>query len=94
MTRQPPNARHRVAVIISIVALAVFLLASAVQAGGDGAVATVDYRVRSGDTLWSIAEDHDGDGGDVRATVHQIRGLNGLDGSTIYSGQILLLPAG
>lgn len=94
MTRQPPITRHRVAVIISIVVLAVLLLASAVQANGDEATATIDYRVRSGDTLWSIAEAHGEHGGDVRATLHDIRSLNELDGSTIRAGQVLLLPAG
>lgn len=94
MTRQPPITRHRVAVIISIVVLAVLLLASAVQATGAAATATVDYRVRSGDSLWSIAEAHGDRARDVRATVHEIRSLNDLDGSTIRAGQILLLPAG
>jgi LysM repeat protein len=83
-----------VAVIISIVVLAVLLLASAVQANGGEAPSTIDYRVRSGDTLWSIAQEHGDHSGDVRATVHEIRGLNGLDGSTIRAGQVLLVPTG
>jgi LysM repeat protein len=83
-----------VAVIISIVVLAVLLLASAVQANGGDVRATIGYRVQSGDTLWSIAAAHGEQSGDVRATVHEIRSLNDLDGSTIRSGQILLLPAG
>jgi LysM repeat protein len=94
MTRQAPITRHRVVVIISIVVLAVFLLASAVQATGAAPESTIDYRVRSGDTLWSIAETHASAPGDLRATIHDIQVLNDLDGSTIHAGQVLVLPSG
>ncbi len=90
MTRQP-TVPLRMMVIISIVVAALLLLASAVQATG-APVATVDYRVESGDTLWSIAEQVDDDA-DVRATISTIRRLNDLDGSTIYAGQVLELPS-
>jgi len=83
-----------VVAIISIVVLAVFLLASAVQAEGGAEVTTVDYRVRSGDTLWSIAETQGDQTGDVRSAVHTIQRLNGLEGSTIHAGQVLVLPSG
>lgn len=92
MTRRTPTVPVRAIVIISLVVLAVFLLASAVQATGAPA-ATEDYQVRAGDTLWSIADEHTDAGGDVRSTVGMIRSLNQLEGSTIYAGQILELPA-
>ena len=91
MTRQP-TIPLRMMVIISIVVTALLLLASAVQATGVP-VDTVDYRVESGDTLWSIAAEA-GDGGDVRGTIGIIQRLNELDGSTIYAGQVLELPSG
>jgi nucleoid-associated protein YgaU len=47
--------------------------------------------VESGDTLWSIASSVAGSG-DVRATVHQIRELNGLTSADIAPGQVLELP--
>ena len=82
----------RFLVIIStmIVAL-VLLLASSVMAAGPEPV-TADYQVRSGDTLWSIAEQVAPADSDVRAVVAEIRGLNDLDSSLIRPGQSLLVP--
>jgi len=48
------------------------------------------YRVQAGDTLWSIAADHYG--GDPRQGVWVIRRENGIAGSTLTPGQLLLLP--
>jgi nucleoid-associated protein YgaU len=48
------------------------------------------YRVRPGDTLWSIAVAHYG--GDPRAGVWKVEHANDLTGATIVSGQILRLP--
>jgi nucleoid-associated protein YgaU len=79
-------------VIIStmIVAL-VLLLASSVMAAGPEP-ATVDYLVRSGDSLWTIAEEVAPDGSDVRSLVSEIRHLNELDSSLIVPGQTLAVP--
>lgn len=54
-------------------------------------VAGDSITVGSGDTLWSIAGAVAG--GDVRETVAQIVSLNGLAGSAIQPGQVLVLPA-
>ena len=88
------TAPSRFLVIIStmIVAL-VLLLASSVMAAGPEPV-TVDYRVRSGDTLWSIAEDIALPGSDMRGVVAEIKGLNALDTSMIRPGQTLVVPSG
>jgi nucleoid-associated protein YgaU len=48
------------------------------------------YRVQSGDTLWSIAVARFA--GDPREGVWELRERNGLDGSTILPGQLLVLP--
>jgi LysM repeat protein len=56
-----------------------------------GAATPKSYRVKSGDTLWSIAAAQ-GSGGDVRAAVYSIRTANHLTGSTIVPGQTLVLP--
>jgi LysM repeat protein len=86
------TAPSRFLVIIStfVVAL-VLLLASSVLAAGPEP-ATVDYRVRSGDTLWTIAEDVDPES-DVRGVIAEIKDLNDLDSSLIRPGQILEVPA-
>lgn len=44
------------------------------------------YRVRPGDTLWSIAQRH-------QVPVEALRSLNGLHGSTIRVGETLKIPA-
>lgn len=86
------TAPSRALVIISTIIVAlVLLLASSVMAAGPEPD-TVTYRVRSGDTLWTIASDLE-IGGDVRGVVSEIREINGLDGSLIIPGQWLELPA-
>lgn len=52
---------------------------------------TVEYLVQKGDTLWSIAE-KTGFNVDIREIVYRIKALNNLDSSTIYPGDVLLIP--
>jgi len=82
----------RVLIVISTVVVAlVLLLASSVQATPE-LLETADYQVHSGDSLWSIADDHTPEGHDVRNTIEAIRRLNDLDGSVIQPGQVLEIP--
>jgi hypothetical protein len=46
-----------------------------------------EYRVRSGDSLWSIAQTHG-------TSISELRTANELKGSRIYAGQLLTVPAG
>jgi Tfp pilus assembly protein FimV len=48
--------------------------------------------VGPGDTVWSIAGEVAGPGEDVRAVVHAIVELNGLQDAVVVSGQVLELP--
>jgi nucleoid-associated protein YgaU len=60
--------------------------------GGDLRLAGVNsVVVQPGDTLWSIAGSLGGDD-DVRAVVDEIQELNGLEGSALVPGQVLVLP--
>lgn len=52
---------------------------------------TVEYLVQKGDTLWGIAE-KTGFNVDIREIVYRIKVLNNLDSSTIYPGDVLLIP--
>ena len=82
----------RVLIVISTVVVAlVLLLASSVQATPD-LVETVDYKVRSGDSLWAIADDYTPEGRDVRNTIEAIKRLNDIEGSVIHPGQLLEVP--
>jgi len=52
---------------------------------------TVEIEVVSGDTLWDIAERLNLPR-DTRVIIEEIRILNNLEDSTIYPGQVLLVP--
>lgn len=70
----------------------VFLLIGGAADAEGPAAPTVEHVVEPGDTLWAIAMEVSGPGDDLRRIVHDIRQANGLDSSTIYPGQVLLVP--
>ena len=75
---------------ILLLALAVLLI-WAFFAGESGAGGPErSYRVKPGDTLWSIAERTCA--GDPREGVWELRERNGLDSTTITPGQVLVVP--
>ena len=55
------------------------------SSSGESGSATVQYRVRSGDSLWTIARRHG-------TTVAQLQSRNRLASSRIIPGQVLELP--
>jgi len=55
-----------------------------------GAGPETRYRVRVGDTLWSIATARYG--GDPRAAIWRIEHRNGLSGPLVTPGETLVLP--
>jgi LysM repeat protein len=77
---------------IVIIALALALLLSVVARAGQSAGPERRYVVKPGDTLWAIALGQYG--GDPREAVWEIRERNGLAGTTVQPGQVLVLPAG
>jgi LysM repeat protein len=86
------SARSRALTIISITVIVVLLfLSSAVQATGQ-VTETTDYRIKSGDTLWSIARTHGPDNADTRRIVAAIEKLNQIDGGRIQAGQVIEIP--
>ena len=74
--------------IVIVLLVAVFLWAVFARDTGAGAHPT-HYRVKTGDTLWSIAVSHLA--GDPREGVWRIQQLNELAGATIVPGQRLVL---
>jgi LysM repeat protein len=71
-------------------AVTVPALSSTVHAAPPVAYATV--MVRSGDTLWSLAERSTASSADIQSTVDQIVATNHLDGSALRVGQKLRVP--
>jgi nucleoid-associated protein YgaU len=76
---------------ILLTAFLITVLAWSVLArGSEGAGAGEPYRVRPGDTLWSIAAAHYN--GDPRQGVWRLRRENGLAGSALEPGQVIVIP--
>jgi nucleoid-associated protein YgaU len=74
-----------------LVAFLVTVLAWSVLArGSEGAGAGQPYRVRPGDTLWTIAVEHYG--GDPRAAVWRLEHANKVPDGILRPGQVLRLP--
>ena len=93
MISQRSTSARALVIISTTVAAFVLLLATAVHAmTNNDPIPTIDYRVHSGDTLWSIATDVTEAGQDIRSTVSTIEQLNGLDGALLQIGQTLSLP--
>ena len=83
-------ARASLARVLGLVVVVLFLWALfAGETGASGPERT--YRVRPGDTLWSIAERTFP--GDPREGVWELRERNELDSSVIVPGQVIVLPA-
>jgi LysM repeat protein len=76
---------------LAVAAVVTVLAVLGAASPADQHAATSAVVVQSGDTLWSIAAQVDPQG-DPRATIAELRRLNGLSGSTIEAGQELILP--
>jgi nucleoid-associated protein YgaU len=77
-------ARLAIVLLLGVLLWAMF----ARDTGASGAAER--YRVRPGDSLWSIAERRYA--GDPREGVWRLEHANGLAGATIVPGEMLLLP--
>ena len=80
------------AIAVAGLALAVTVPAlSSVQLHAAKPVSYTTVTVRSGDSLWRLAEDRTPNGGDVQATVDTIIAANHLTGAAIRPGQRLVI---
>ncbi|MBQ8164700.1 MAG: LysM peptidoglycan-binding domain-containing protein [Clostridia bacterium] len=87
---------HKKAITVAVIVMAVTILTGGmlIALAKDNADAQTEYSeliVENGDTLWSIAKENFPDS-DPRDVIQEIREINGLDGFTIYSGKVLLIP--
>lgn len=84
----------KVMVFFLFVVMAWAAMASAVDSSSDHDVAESEsVVVRQGDSLWKIAAAHKPGDMDTRIYVTAIQRANGLAGSNIQPGDILVLPA-
>ena len=75
---------------ILVTFLVTVLAWSVLARGSDGASTRQPYRVRAGDTLWSIAARHYR--GDPRQGVWRLQRENRLDGAALAPGQTIVIP--
>lgn len=80
---------HLGRILLLALAILLFWAFFAGQSGAGGLERS--YRVKPGDTLWSIAERTFA--GDPREGVWELRKRNGLDSTTIAPGQVLVVPS-
>lgn len=79
--------------VITAVVVAWLLALRAAAASDDVPRRTVVVEVRSGETLWDLAE-RVAPHSPPQAVTERIRELNGMRGSTVHPGQPLLVPDG
>lgn len=76
--------------VLLVTFLVTVLAWSVLARGSEGAGAGRPYRVKAGDTLWSIAVRHYG--GDPRQGVWRLQRENGLAAGALTPGQVLRVP--
>lgn len=55
-------------------------------------VSAIERVVLEGETLWSIAENYNPEGRDIRSFISEIAQLNTMNDKMIYPGQVLQIP--
>lgn len=87
--------RARTFRMLIVLLVAAFVLVFAPKAvftmAHTSAPAVEHYTVRTGDTLWEIADQYT-KGGDVRDTIYAIKQANHLQTATVIPGQVLAIP--
>lgn len=90
MTKFLNNPVISLLLLITFLAICFLVLGIATSSTMDGVEWQEEiYRVQSGDSLWTIANEYCPDGVDRREWIGKIRELNGLPDSLIYPGQAL-----
>jgi len=93
--RGTPRKRFTLMPLIAIAGLSLVVTLPALSATQLHAAKPVTYAsvtVKSGDSLWNLANDRTPQGGDIQATVDAIIAVNHLHGSEIAPGQHLNIP--
>jgi LysM repeat protein len=90
-----PSKKFSLMPLIAIAGLSLVVTVPALSATQLHAAKPVTYTtitVKSGDSLWNLADDRTSRGGDIQATVDAIIAVNHLNGAAIVPGQHLNIP--
>jgi len=87
------SALARVAVLLTAVMMLLVVVFTTGAEADSRTPQTALHVVQSGDTLWGLASRQTPAGGDVWATVETIKELNDMDGTTLYIGDQMVIPA-
>jgi LysM repeat protein len=90
-----PRKRFTLMPLIAIAGLSLVVTLPALSATQLHAAKPVTYTtitVKSGDSLWNLADDRTARGGDIQSTVDQIIAVNHLNTASIAPGQHLRIP--
>lgn len=93
--RRPSKRRFTLMPLIAIAGLSLVVTLPALSATQLHAAKPVTYTtvaVKSGDSLWNIADQRTPQGGDIQATVDAIIAVNHLHGAELVPGQHLRIP--
>ena len=93
--RGPSRKRFTLMPLIAIAGLSLVVTLPALSATQLHAAKPVTYTtvtVRSGDSLWNLADARTAPGGDIQATVDAIIAVNHLNGAAIAPGEHLQIP--
>ena len=84
--------KRRICVALTVCTLVILMITTVVFASGTKHEITyAPVAVESGDSLWSLASSYYPNT-NRKAAMEEIKKVNGLTGSTIYEGDVLLLP--
>lgn len=89
------TARQQLSVRLSLFlasVVTVFLLIGGAAEAEGPPPPTTEYVVSVGDTLWEVAASRAGPDADIRNLISDIKDLSGIESSTIYPGQVLVIP--
>ena len=82
-----------ITLVITLLALIVFTIMNLQGAYSSAyTIETEDYWVKQGETLWSIAQEYSPDGYDIRKMIYEIKEINEMETSMIYSGDKIMIP--
>jgi nucleoid-associated protein YgaU len=77
-------------IVLAVSALSTFALGA--RARGEVMIKYKDYRVKSGDTLWAVAQKYISENQDIRKYIDRIMKENGMETPALFPGQILHIP--